>query len=157
MFPPGSPPLPDLLTELWQPRIWAFVVALLVSLLATPLFRWVAYRMGIYDRPDDAVKIHRRPVPYLGGCAVWLAWTSGLVMNHLLFHPSYASAGIALAAGGALAFGFIGVFLGPTLLAVGYSLAHEILTDRRSALAPEPACESQKSSAEKTVGADEKN
>jgi predicted PurR-regulated permease PerM len=59
--------------------------------------------------------------------------------------------------GGIVAFGFIGVFLGPTLLAVGYSLAYEILVNRRSALAPEPACESQKSSAEKTVGADEKN
>jgi predicted PurR-regulated permease PerM len=39
--------------------------------------------------------------------------------------------------GGIVAFGFIGVFLGPTLLAVGYSLAHEILTNRRSALASE--------------------
>jgi predicted PurR-regulated permease PerM len=58
--------------------------------------------------------------------------------------------------GGIVTFGFIGVFLGPTLLAVGYSLAHEILVNRRSALAPEPACEPQKSSAEKTVGADGK-
>ena len=59
--------------------------------------------------------------------------------------------------GGLAAFGFIGVFLGPTLLAVGYSLAHEILVNRRSALAPEPACEPQKSSAQKAVGADGKN
>jgi len=33
--------------------------------------------------------------------------------------------------GGIVAFGFIGVFLGPTLLAVGFSLTHEILTQRR--------------------------
>jgi predicted PurR-regulated permease PerM len=59
--------------------------------------------------------------------------------------------------GGIVTFGFIGVFLGPTLLAVGYSLAQEILTNRRSALAPEPACEPQKPSTEKTVGADGKN
>ena len=59
--------------------------------------------------------------------------------------------------GGIAAFGFIGVFLGPTLLAVGYSLAHEILTNRRSALAPKPACEPQKSSAEKITGADGQN
>jgi predicted PurR-regulated permease PerM len=45
--------------------------------------------------------------------------------------------------GGIAAFGFIGVFLGPTLLAVGYSLAHEILTNRRAALEPEPANEPQ--------------
>ena len=35
--------------------------------------------------------------------------------------------------GGVLTFGFIGVFLGPTLLAVGYSLIHEILIQRRPA------------------------
>jgi predicted PurR-regulated permease PerM len=35
--------------------------------------------------------------------------------------------------GGIATFGFIGVFLGPTLLAVGYSLIHEIITRRPSA------------------------
>ena len=35
--------------------------------------------------------------------------------------------------GGALAFGFIGVFLGPTLLAVGYRLAEEWISSHRSA------------------------
>ena len=34
--------------------------------------------------------------------------------------------------GGIATFGFIGVFLGPTLLAVGYSLAKEILINRTS-------------------------
>jgi predicted PurR-regulated permease PerM len=37
--------------------------------------------------------------------------------------------------GGALAFGFIGVFLGPTLLALGYRLAQEWITSRRTATA----------------------
>ena len=41
--------------------------------------------------------------------------------------------------GGVVTFGFIGVFLGPTLLAVGYSLAHEILVKRRAAAAPNAA------------------
>jgi predicted PurR-regulated permease PerM len=40
--------------------------------------------------------------------------------------------------GGVAAFGFIGVFLGPTLLAVGYSLAYEILIQSKSAQ-PAPA------------------
>jgi predicted PurR-regulated permease PerM len=35
--------------------------------------------------------------------------------------------------GGVIAFGFIGVFLGPVLLAVGYSLTHEILTQHKPA------------------------
>ena len=37
------------------------------------------------------------------------------------------------ALGGVLAFGFIGVFLGPTLLAVGYALVHEFLTRKNTA------------------------
>ena len=40
--------------------------------------------------------------------------------------------------GGALAFGFIGVFLGPTLLAVGYRLVEEWISSRRAASAPAP-------------------
>ncbi len=33
--------------------------------------------------------------------------------------------------GGIAAFGFIGIFIGPTLLAIGFSLAHEMLSRRR--------------------------
>jgi predicted PurR-regulated permease PerM len=39
--------------------------------------------------------------------------------------------------GGAIAFGFIGVFLGPTLLAVGYRVVEEWLS-RKSAATEEP-------------------
>jgi predicted PurR-regulated permease PerM len=42
--------------------------------------------------------------------------------------------------GGIATFGFIGVFLGPTLLAAGYSLTHEILIQHRRVLEPQPAC-----------------
>jgi predicted PurR-regulated permease PerM len=59
--------------------------------------------------------------------------------------------------GGLATFGLIGVFLGPTLLAVGYSLAHEILTQRHANHKHKPASESQKPLTEKTVGADGKN
>ena len=41
--------------------------------------------------------------------------------------------------GGVVTFGFIGVFLGPTLLAVGYSLAHEILIRRQPIPSPRQA------------------
>ncbi len=38
--------------------------------------------------------------------------------------------------GGIATFGFIGVFIGPTILAAGYSLAHEILIQQKPAAAP---------------------
>jgi predicted PurR-regulated permease PerM len=44
--------------------------------------------------------------------------------------------------GGIATFGFIGIFIGPTLLAVGFSLVHEILDQRRIAARSKPASES---------------
>jgi predicted PurR-regulated permease PerM len=44
--------------------------------------------------------------------------------------------------GGVATFGFIGIFLGPTLLAVGFSLAQEILGRRHRGSAPNPLRES---------------
>ncbi len=41
--------------------------------------------------------------------------------------------------GGAIKFGALGVFLGPTLLALGYALAKEWLYGRETALPPDPA------------------
>jgi len=104
MFPPGSPAWTEVLGELWIPGIWVFVSALILSLLGTPLFRWIALRKGISDQPDQAVKIHDKPIPYLGGCAIWLAWTVPLVVCYLWGYPAGGQATLAVIAGGAVAF-----------------------------------------------------
>jgi UDP-GlcNAc:undecaprenyl-phosphate GlcNAc-1-phosphate transferase len=49
-----------------------FAGALVLAIGATPLARHLAPRIGVIDRPD-ARKIHRRPVPRLGGAAIFLA------------------------------------------------------------------------------------
>jgi len=46
--------------------------------------------------------------------------------------------------GGVTAFGFIGIFLGPTLLAVGFSLTQEILGQRRRISSPEALLQPEK-------------
>jgi len=104
MFPPGAPPWVEVLEKLWNPGVWVFLASLLVSLLATPLFRWIALRKGICDQPDQAVKIHARPIPYLGGCAIWLAWTVPLAVYLYWCEPGEGSVGLALLAGGVVAF-----------------------------------------------------
>jgi predicted PurR-regulated permease PerM len=48
--------------------------------------------------------------------------------------------------GGIVTFGFIGVFLGPTLLTVGYSLLQEIISNRRHIHSQKSADKSQKAS-----------
>ncbi|MCX5685830.1 MAG: MraY family glycosyltransferase [Planctomycetota bacterium] len=77
----------------------------MLSLLGTPFFRWVAMRKGIWDLPDEAVKIHRVPIPYLGGCAIWLAWTVS-VATYCLLRPGFDWHAVgALVGGGVVAFG----------------------------------------------------
>ena len=107
MFPPGSTPWIDILKDVWAPGVWIFLVALLLSLLGTPLFRWFALRKNIYDRPDQAVKIHKAPIPYLGGAAIWLAWTLAVLIYCLWAATGEGvdwRAAVALLAGGAVAF-----------------------------------------------------
>ena len=104
MLPPGAPAWTEVLGELWIPGIWMFVAALILSLLGTPLFRWIALRKGISDQPDQAVKIHDKPIPYLGGCAIWLAWTVPLVVCYLWGYPAHGHATLAVIAAGAVAF-----------------------------------------------------
>ncbi len=104
MFPPNTPSWTAVLEELVLGEVWVPVVALLVGLLSTPLFRWIALRRGIIDRPDAAVKIHARPIPYLGGCGIWLAWTTAMVMHVLLAGPEHPRAEWALVVGGVVAF-----------------------------------------------------
>jgi UDP-GlcNAc:undecaprenyl-phosphate GlcNAc-1-phosphate transferase len=52
------------------------VVALIVTLIASPIIRRVAIRLRIVDRPGP-LKTHRAPVPYLGGVAVFLGLLVG--------------------------------------------------------------------------------
>jgi UDP-GlcNAc:undecaprenyl-phosphate GlcNAc-1-phosphate transferase len=104
VFPPGATSWLKTLTDVWTPGVWVFLMALLTSLLATPLFRAMALRWGICDRPDQAVKIHSEPIPYLGGAAIWVAWTAGVLMYSLASRETNWWAVTALLVGGAVAF-----------------------------------------------------
>jgi len=104
VFPQGAGPWLEILGKLWAPVVWVFLGSLLLSLLCTPVFRWVAMRKGIWDQPDEAVKIHQVPIPYLGGCAIWLAWTVSVVV-YCLVHPGFDWRAVgALVVGGMVAF-----------------------------------------------------
>jgi UDP-GlcNAc:undecaprenyl-phosphate GlcNAc-1-phosphate transferase len=60
-------------------QFWPIAAAsFLVSLLATPVCRQLALRLRIVDRPDDFLKPHKQPIPYLGGVAIFLGWLAGI-------------------------------------------------------------------------------
>ena len=57
-----------------------FFTAYLISLVLTPVFRHIARKFGIYDRPLTAVKTHKVSTPYLGGLAIWSGWVISLIL-----------------------------------------------------------------------------
>jgi UDP-GlcNAc:undecaprenyl-phosphate GlcNAc-1-phosphate transferase len=62
--------------------IGVFVIAFLVTLIATPIMRRLAVANGIIDRPSDDRKVHRMPVAYLGGVAVFLGLMSAILFSY---------------------------------------------------------------------------
>lgn len=59
----------------------AFGLAFMVSLVATPLVRALAIKIGAVDYPEHTRKVHGRPVPRIGGVAIVVAF----VMTFLLY------------------------------------------------------------------------
>ncbi len=58
----------------------AFGVSFIVTLLATPLLRRVALAFGICDLPSPR-RINKKPVPNLGGVAIYLGILAGILLN----------------------------------------------------------------------------
>lgn len=63
--------------------IWVFIAAFAITIIATPIVRRLAIHSGIIDRPSDPRKVHRIPVAYLGGLAVFLGIMGGVLVSYL--------------------------------------------------------------------------
>lgn len=86
------------LVDVLSPYGWVAVLSLIVTAIATPLCRELALRLGIVDKPDSLLKPHGRPIPYLGGVAIYLGWAAGLIA--LIAHSGPHLWLIGLLAGG---------------------------------------------------------
>lgn len=67
---------------LFHQYIWIFVIAFCVTIVATPIMRRVAIFFGAVDHPTDLRKVHRMPIAYLGGVAVFLGILGGIVYSY---------------------------------------------------------------------------
>jgi UDP-GlcNAc:undecaprenyl-phosphate GlcNAc-1-phosphate transferase len=84
--------------------LWGFLVALGVALVLTPAVGGVARFLGVVDEPGERRRIHRRPVPLLGGIALFLA----LFIPALAFLPLEGTyRGILIGAALALLLGLV--------------------------------------------------
>ena len=75
-----------------------FASALLFAYGGTPLARWVAPRLGVIDQPN-ARKVHTRPIPRLGGAAIYLSFVIALL---LFGDRSYVSQAVGILLGATL-------------------------------------------------------
>jgi UDP-GlcNAc:undecaprenyl-phosphate GlcNAc-1-phosphate transferase len=60
----------------------ALIIALLLSLYFTPLIRKGAIRYNVVDSPDENLKKHREPTPYLGGIAIFVSFLFTLAFTY---------------------------------------------------------------------------
>ena len=76
--------------------VLAFLLALAISLVVTPLIRAMALRVNKLDVPNWR-KVHTRPIPRLGGIAITLAFLIPAMLNVPLSRPFWGLlAGVAI-------------------------------------------------------------
>ncbi|MCL2201495.1 MAG: undecaprenyl/decaprenyl-phosphate alpha-N-acetylglucosaminyl 1-phosphate transferase [Oscillospiraceae bacterium] len=54
--------------------ILAVVIALVLSLASTPVVKWFAHKVGAIDVPKDSRRVHKNPIPRLGGLAIFIGF-----------------------------------------------------------------------------------
>ena len=87
LFVPESGMGPDrvpLATDLLNAYLPVLLIAFVVTLATVPVFRIIAIRFGVIDRPDGDRKVHRLPIAYLGGAAVFTGILAAIVGAEVL-------------------------------------------------------------------------
>ena len=77
-----------------------FTLALFITLALVPLVRHYALAAGFMDKPDER-KIHKEPIPRLGGFALWAGF---MLTLWIMFHQT------------PMGYSLIGIMLGGTIM-----------------------------------------
>jgi UDP-GlcNAc:undecaprenyl-phosphate GlcNAc-1-phosphate transferase len=99
-----------------------FATAFVFAVSATPLARRIALRTGVVDQPS-ARKIHTRPMPLLGGAAIYLAF----ILTLLLFGGQFFISQVIGILVGATWVSFLGVWDDRAGLSAGAKLLGQLL------------------------------
>ncbi len=77
-------------------HLWPVIAsAFISSLAATWMCKKIALKLGIVDKPDDLVKTHKEPIAYLGGVAILVGLTVGILAG-IVFMKNYQSFSLQL-------------------------------------------------------------
>ncbi len=66
--------------KLIQNILLALLIAMAVSFAATPFVKKLAYKVGAIDVPKDNRRMHKVPIPRLGGLAIFIAFLLSTVL-----------------------------------------------------------------------------
>ncbi len=56
------------------------LMSFMISLILTPIFIWLAKKLGFVDHPNLR-KVHKMPVPHLGGVAILISFIIGVLVS----------------------------------------------------------------------------
>lgn len=60
----------------------ALAIAFAISLAATPLVKKIAVKVGAVDVPKDKRRMHNKPIPLMGGLAIFAAFSISVLILH---------------------------------------------------------------------------
>jgi UDP-GlcNAc:undecaprenyl-phosphate GlcNAc-1-phosphate transferase len=63
------------------------IAAWLATMIATPIVRAIAISTNVVDNPDEDRKIHKKPIAYLGGVAVFIGLIVGIAVSYTIASP----------------------------------------------------------------------
>jgi UDP-GlcNAc:undecaprenyl-phosphate GlcNAc-1-phosphate transferase len=75
--------------DVFNGYVGVLAVSFLLTLIATPIMRHLALANGVIDHPSDPRKVHRMPIAYLGGAAVYLGIMGGIFFSYLGVHQPF--------------------------------------------------------------------
>jgi len=90
-----------------------FFLAFTLAAVITPLIKRVAAKFKVYDLPGPVRKIHNRPVPFLGGLAVYLSFLIALLIYLKFGHVNFHIVPVKF---------FLGIIFGGLVLVIGGAL-----------------------------------
>lgn len=63
--------------------IMPFCISAFITIITTPIAKKIALKVGVIDVPEDGRRMHKRPIPLLGGLAIYMA----IIFSSLIFLP----------------------------------------------------------------------
>lgn len=78
------------------------LISTIISLIATPLVKKIAIKINAIDVPRDERRVHKKPVPLLGGLAIYIAFIITLILKKGMLESSE-----------------IGIIIGSTIIVIG--------------------------------------